>query len=452
MPQTSTPFSGLATNLAGGLRLCLFRSLAADRFRFGADTMALLLLFYLLASLATDYLALAPDAQFNTYAAQGQALRLGLLISALFIAWRSIAPPLRIDRALVVLLSPAPFFLVLEALLFRLYPDLTAQTYQLAEALLTAWWLGVQWWALFTLDPQVRRTTLRYLVYLLFAAVPQLWLDDFDYRFWLQPDEATENPTQQLANLLSPEQVYYQQPILLGQTLIRLAPERPGRRDLYFVGFGGWGDQDVFAKEVESASRVMSDRFTDDARIVRLENDPRRADTIPLASVSNLDSTLSHVGDLMDKDEDLLMLFLTSHGEPGRLGVQMGKLGLLSLHPEQLRIMLDESGIQWRIIVVSACYSGSFIDALRDENTVVLTASAADRVSNGCRDGNEYTHFGRALWAESMPKAGSLLAGLRGSIDAVKRREVAEGLEDSRPQLHIGSRIEHWLEDARLAQ
>lgn len=110
MPQTSTPFSGLATNLAGGLRLCLFRSLAADRFRFGADTMALLLLFYLLASLATDYLALAPDAQFNTYAAQGQALRLGLLISALFIAWRSIAPPLRIDRALVVLLSPAPFF------------------------------------------------------------------------------------------------------------------------------------------------------------------------------------------------------------------------------------------------------------------------------------------------------------------------------------------------------
>ena len=41
--------------------------------------------------------------------------------------------------------------------------------------------------------------------------------------------------------------------------------------------------------------------------------------------------------------------------------------------PETLRHALDEAGIQRRVVVVSACYSGGFVPALQDEHTLVIT-------------------------------------------------------------------------------
>jgi len=43
-----------------------------------------------------------------------------------------------------------------------------------------------------------------------------------------------------------------------------------------------------------------------------------------------------------------------------------------------LATALRESGIKWRVIVVSACHAGAFIHALQDDNTIILTAAAPD--------------------------------------------------------------------------
>ncbi len=69
------------------------------------------------------------------------------------------------------------------------------------------------------------------------------------------------------------------------------------------------------------------------------------------------------------------MVYLASHGSRDHvLTVTMPPLEVAPLTAPALRGLLDASGIKWRIVVVSACYSGGFIDALKDDYTLVLTA------------------------------------------------------------------------------
>ncbi|MBP0661851.1 hypothetical protein J8J07_23315, partial [Mycobacterium tuberculosis] len=78
-------------------------------------------------------------------------------------------------------------------------------------------------------------------------------------------------------------------------------------------------------------------------------------------------------------------------------------LALDNVDAKWLRQSLDKSGIKWRVIVVSACYSGSFINGLKSPETLVITASAANKSSFGCSNEAEYTYFGQAFFAESLP-------------------------------------------------
>ena len=64
--------------------------------------------------------------------------------------------------------------------------------------------------------------------------------------------------------------------------------------------------------------------------------------------------------------------------------------------------MLDDAGIRNRVIVVSSCYSGTFVDALRDDDTLVMTASAKDRNSFGCSNEADFTYFGKAYFDEAL--------------------------------------------------
>ncbi|WP_084683783.1 C13 family peptidase [Psychromonas hadalis] len=55
---------------------------------------------------------------------------------------------------------------------------------------------------------------------------------------------------------------------------------------------------------------------------------------------------------------------------------------------------LLKSKIKWKVIVVSACYSGIYIETLADEYTLVMTASNAEQPSFGCSNSANFTYFG----------------------------------------------------------
>ena len=139
-----------------------------------------------------------------------------------------------------------------------------------------------------------------------------------------------------------------------------------------------------------------------------LANSRKTVDSVPMATVTSVRQAIAALAALMDKERDILFLYITSHGSKEReisLGLTGMDLPPLSAH--ELGAMLKESGIRWKVVVISSCYAGGFIDEVRDPRTLVITASRHDRKSFGCADENEFTYFGRAYFKEALPKTGS---------------------------------------------
>jgi hypothetical protein len=237
------------------------------------------------------------------------------------------------------------------------------------------------------------------------------------------------------------ETTYYDQYWLMRSALDRLEKQRPGTTDLYFIGFAGDASQDVFRKEVGSVGRLFDERFDAVGRSVQLINNPATVTETALANRSNLSYALEEIGGIMDTEEDVLFLFLTSHGSKGMLAVNFRPLGLNNLTAGDLRGMLDEAGIKWRVIVVSACYSGSLIDELRTEHSLIITAADKDRTSFGCGDEFDFTYFGRAFFDEALRGTFSFIDAFAEASKSIAERERSEGLPPSQPQMAVGGAI-----------
>jgi hypothetical protein len=245
---------------------------------------------------------------------------------------------------------------------------------------------------------------------------------------------------------LDVEGTYYAQSGLLGAALEDVAPGRPGVPDFYFLGFGAYADEAVFRREVAQVRRIVGSRLDSSARAVTLVNSPGTLQRYPLANRSNLEYVLHQLARRMELEQDILFLFMTSHGaETGELVIDFGELGLNDLRPEELRGMLERAGIGWRVLVVSACYSGAFVPALQGPRTLVITAAASDRSSFGCAHENEWTYFGEAYFRDALAGGSSLTEAFERARAAIELREAREGKEGSRPQMSMGSEIEAHL-------
>jgi hypothetical protein len=166
----------------------------------------------------------------------------------------------------------------------------------------------------------------------------------------------------------------------------------------------------------------------------------------PLANAHNLEAVLQGVAKRMNRDEDVLFLYLSSHGAQNHsLSVSFWPMKFNDLKAEELKAMLDKSGIHNRVVVVSACYSGGFLDVLKDDNTLVMTASSRDHVSYGCGDATQYTYFGEAYFEKSLSHRDSFISAFENARHLIEEREKSEGRGNSGPQIYIGKNIEQKL-------
>jgi hypothetical protein len=260
---------------------------------------------------------------------------------------------------------------------------------------------------------------------------------------WLEPEEDAGPPP--LAN----ERLFHLQGELIERALAAIAPGRPGVRDLYFVGFAPDASQDVFLHEMRFVRRLFDERFGTAGRSIALVSSAEALEEFPIASVTNLSRALERVGRRMNGDEDVLFLFLSAHGYPDhRLSAVQPPLELASLTPTALARLLQDAGIKWRVIVVSACYAGGFIEPLRDANSIVITAAAADRTSFGCETGRDFTYFGEAYFRDALARTRSFTEAFELARSAVAKKEAEEKLTPSAPQIWVGPAIAERLKKA----
>jgi hypothetical protein len=248
------------------------------------------------------------------------------------------------------------------------------------------------------------------------------------------------------------ERALYRQDELLRETWESLLPgDSSDAIDLYFVGVAGDGKQDVFLKEVNFIRELFDRDFGTQGRSMVLINNPESMDDTALATRISLERTLQAVAGKMDVGRDILFLYLTSHGsEDHEFSIGQRGISLPDLPAKELAAILDALPIKWRVIVISACYSGGFIPYLENDYTLIMTAASSERTSFGCSDASEMTYFGKALFKEILPAATSFEEAFARARKLVYGWEVAEfGTDEkhSEPQISAGPAISAHLKE-----
>jgi hypothetical protein len=237
---------------------------------------------------------------------------------------------------------------------------------------------------------------------------------------------------------------------VLQEKLGAVGAGRAGAVNLYAITFAPYADEDVFRRESELVTHVMQQRFGADGKSIQLVNSAATAHEMPWATPLNLRRAIQRVADVMDRERDVLFIHLTSHGaRSGQLAAAFWPLTVDVVTPALLKAWMDEAGIRYRIISVSACYSGSWLEPLSDPGTLVMTAADADHTSYGCGRGSEFTYFGRAMYAEELQRTWSFEQAHASARLLIERRERDAGKTDgySNPQILMGDAIR-----PRLAQ
>lgn len=437
------PLANLLRNLRAGLRLAAF--LRVERLAFRIDLPQVLLLFVVsaLIDIVGDALRIDEPRIFSLFGAGSE-----LYAAALLLFTSAIIALLNRQRDLalaipVLVLASLPVVQVLH------YTLLIAATQPAGLAMVSLLENVMILWIVMMLirsvavafAPPPMYPWLRAIGAGLLLASP-IWFANvlFPNMPWWQ--EAA-SPVSGGGMNAGSEAVLATQAFVLNHALDSLQEERPGRTDLYFVGFAPYGREDVFRKDVDAAQKVMDSRWGTTGRSVLLINNPQTLITAPFATVTNLRETLNEIGSLIDPENDVVMVYLASHGSADhRLAAWQPPLSLVELTPTGLKQLLDDAGIKWRIIVVSACYSGGYIAPLKDEHSLVITASQADRVSFGCDDRSDATFFGEAFFQQGLARDDTFEAAFATAHARVDAREKGEGYTPpSNPQIDMGSEM-----------
>lgn len=441
-------FRDLHGNLAAGARVAGFMPVDRWQFRPSPDQSVLLVTLLSLAGIFLSFAVTKPDRVFNSF---GLAT-IGVTSLALLLSCYAVARLHRRSYEFATILAAAASALTIIYIL----AGVVLQVLWAAGPYLTGNNLGV----LHAVIASLCLIAIMRAVHLVFGgslakagvlAAPMLVLI-LSYNFvpkealWISIAEEPESVETAVDFDPDVEATYYRQPALLAVATGALAPQREDAVDLYFVGFAGHAHQDVFMKEVRAVRGLFDKRFDTRHRSLLLINNPTTIDSAPLANRHNLTVALQQVAARMDTEQDILFLFLTSHGSSYLLSTKFYPLGLNDLTADDLKVALAKSGIKWRVVVVSACYSGSFIDTLRDANTLVLTASSATANSFGCSDLAEWTYFGKAYFDEALRQTYSFADAFDTAVKSIAAREESEQLKASEPQIHMGDRIRPLLQ------
>src|SRR5471030_1224089 len=214
--------------------------------------------------------------------------------------------------------------------------------------------------------------------------------------------------------------------------------------ELYSLVLAGDGKQSVFMREADYVNQMLATRFGAYGQISLVNHRDHLGDR-PIATRENLRRAAQTLAE-RSGPEDLIFIYLTSHGtSEHELVLDQPRMELADLPADELAAVLAPLKNRDKIIVISACYSGGFIPALKDERTLIMTASREDRVSFGCSEEADFTYFGDALFAQALNQTDDLQQAFALAKAHVAEREQADNFEASEPQIWAPKGVlAHW--------
>ena len=320
-------------------------------------------------------------------------------------------------------------------------------------AVAVIWWVGAMACVVNSLTPRSRLravATVAAMWVALFAAnaavphAPVFVPPDFDARnanWWETAYAYYREKHGEPAGNVPPQvaQLEKSQPALLKAEIAKLAP-RQDATNIYALGIAGWAEQDVFIKELDGGLEAIASVLPIKDRTVKLINNRATLDSVPLATPANFTAAVHALSGVMNKEQDVLVLFMTSHGEKTGFALQVpGRT--LELTPQQVTAALDGEGIKNRVVIVSACFAGIFLPPLADDNTIVLTAADATHTSFGCAPERDWTYFGDAFFRQSLHPGTDLAQAFGHARVLIQGWEMMERDPPSNPQGHFGQAL-----------
>jgi hypothetical protein len=445
--------SGLGSRIADALRVAAFIKVPEERMR--ASWVEIMAAAFLALCVPTAYALIAGGGD-GTFASRG--VHSALLFVPVFLFGVAIVARIarRDDAVPTMLFATLLAWAVIDAISLSIWAALTLIPESDAHPLLgsvffygpLAWLaLAVARFASVTATVTSGRQAAVLAASAAFLAFPMAYLQP-QRSLWVE-DWSKRADTGRDAWAAADEQAFYRQPDLLAQELAAVKKGRPGIVDVFFIGMAGYGYQDVFMREVDAVARLMRERFGAEGHVVKLVNNSKTVMSSPIASLTSLREALRRTATQMDVEEDVLVLFLTSHGSAEhRFSLDLYPFRFKQIDPATLRQALDDSGIRNRIVIISACYAGGFAGRLQDPNTLVIAAAAPDRNSFGCSNEADWTYFGKAYFDEALRQTHSFTRAFEMAAPAIELREKSGNHEPSKPVMVVGAAIGETL--ARL--
>ena len=445
----------LLQNIRQGTRCAMFRKVHMERLNTSVEQLVFLILLEVTLTFIASYITAFPQPTFYSFGVvvEGFAITLSLF-GAVLAVW-IIGQPNRLSLLCTLLFATSPVMILVgySVSAFYVYSDdalstLVVNSFSIVTILYIIWVVAVQLRILaLTQGKYSWRVIAGTLAILIVVLLPLMYFDDQNDMWYSNAEDASENDKWAAYREIDVESLFYSQRPLLEKSLSVLKPGEKGKTDIYYLGFAGYAQEKVFRNEVQFGQQLFDHRFGTTNRSLSLINHLETREHIPLATASNLRLALKQLGHLMNVDEDILVLYLSSHGsETHELAADFWPLPLNDLTPDMLKNYLDEAGIKWRVIMVSSCFSGGFVSPLENDNTLVATAAAPNRSSFGCDDKRDFTYFGEALLRDQLPYRFSLVSSIETAIKSINERELLEKRDPSNPQLFVGNDISLKLE------
>ncbi|OGA88843.1 MAG: peptidase C13 [Burkholderiales bacterium GWA2_64_37] len=199
----------------------------------------------------------------------------------------------------------------------------------------------------------------------------------------------------------------------------------------------------VFRNDVLLAEKLVKD-IDPNALMLKLANPARdQSADWPQATPENFALVMSKMAEVA-RPRDRVLLFISTHSNPGLLNINAGGKHLPPLTPKILSNALAPLNDVPTLVVLSACYSGAFIEPLKAPNRVLLTATDARRTTFNCQYKGDHTPFAEALFGQAGAQSRSVTDWMGEAQKSIAAQEKRRKVPTSQPRIFVGDEAKAW--------